>query len=264
MKKNYYIIIFLALTCLFLASLNFAQAYSFSDIGGFSKTTAGEAGLTQTDYAIIVASVITAVLALTGAIFVILFIYGGFTWLTSAGSEDKVKKAKNVLTYAVIGVFIVAAAYSITNFIATGIFTGPAVTPPNTNTTVGSQCQAAGGVCATFDNCLRTLQGSSLGIQDCGTQICCSATQANQRQDCSSCSGLSCSKSDCETIGPNCHWHALPYPYCSYDPNYNIQSNYENTDGSCVISYCKANCSPGESLKSNSCPNNMDCCVPSQ
>jgi len=221
MKKKFIKIIFLFSLVISLTYSFQALAWSWSNITGFSKTSAGEAGLTQTDFALITAKVITTILALVGALFVILFIYGGFNWLTSAGSEEKIGKAKKTLTYAVIGVVIIGTAYSITSFIARGIFTGTTTTAPSSNPTAGSQCQGVGGVCTTYDNCVRTLQGSSAGILDCGTQICCQAAPSGERADCSGCSGERlCSKSGCESIDSHCHWHALPYPYCNYDPNY--------------------------------------------
>ncbi|OGY41259.1 MAG: hypothetical protein A2Y67_02265 [Candidatus Buchananbacteria bacterium RBG_13_39_9] len=82
------------------------------------KITAGKAGYAEGDYTTIVANVINAMLGLVGAIFFILIIYGGFMWMISRGEDDKVKKARNIIVYAVIGLIIVAAAYAITSLVA--------------------------------------------------------------------------------------------------------------------------------------------------
>jgi hypothetical protein len=46
-----------------------------------------------------------------------MFIYGGFLWIMSGGNEDNVKKGKETLKWAVLGLVVVFASYSILNFI---------------------------------------------------------------------------------------------------------------------------------------------------
>ena len=64
-----------------------------------------------------IAKVIKIVLGFLGVIFIILILYAGFTWMTAAGNEEKVKKAKDIMVAAVIGVTIVLMAYAITYFV---------------------------------------------------------------------------------------------------------------------------------------------------
>lgn len=61
----------------------------------------------------IVGTVIQAFLSLLGVIFLVLIIYAGFNWMTAQGEEEKVTKAKDTLTRAVIGLIITIAAYAI-------------------------------------------------------------------------------------------------------------------------------------------------------
>ena len=61
--------------------------------------------------------VIQVLLGLLGVVAVGLIIYGGFLWMTSLGSEDKINKAKRLLKNAVIGLIIVLSAWGITTFI---------------------------------------------------------------------------------------------------------------------------------------------------
>ncbi|KXK26789.1 MAG: hypothetical protein TR69_WS6001000810 [candidate division WS6 bacterium OLB20] len=42
--------------------------------------------------------------------FLAMIIYGGFTYLTAAGSDEKVAQAKKILTFAVIGFIIILVA----------------------------------------------------------------------------------------------------------------------------------------------------------
>lgn len=65
----------------------------------------------------IVGALIGTVLSFLGIIFLCLIIYGGFLWMTSAGNEEKVRKAQKVLSQAAIGLIIVLSAYSITFFV---------------------------------------------------------------------------------------------------------------------------------------------------
>jgi len=64
-----------------------------------------------------VLSIIQGALAVLGTLFVVLLIYGGFLYMTSSGKEDHIKKAKNLILYAVIGLVIIVISYSVTFFI---------------------------------------------------------------------------------------------------------------------------------------------------
>ncbi len=65
----------------------------------------------------IIARVIKAVLGIVGSIGLLMFIYGGFLWLTAGGSDEKVKKGREVLVWAVIGLATIFSAYAILNFV---------------------------------------------------------------------------------------------------------------------------------------------------
>ncbi|MDO8668001.1 MAG: pilin [bacterium] len=65
----------------------------------------------------IVGLVITTVMGLLGVIFLVLAVYAGFKWMTAAGNEEAVEKAKSTLTSAIIGLIVVLAAYTISRFV---------------------------------------------------------------------------------------------------------------------------------------------------
>ena len=48
-------------------------------------------------------------------------IYGGYMYMISGGDPGRVKKAKDVLLYAVIGIVVVMVAFVITRFIIQGV-----------------------------------------------------------------------------------------------------------------------------------------------
>jgi len=52
-----------------------------------------------------------------GVITLTMLLYGAFTYLTSEGNADKLKKAQSIMLYAVLGLFIIAASYIFTNII---------------------------------------------------------------------------------------------------------------------------------------------------
>jgi len=62
---------------------------------------------------------IDAFLSVLGIIFLVLMLYGGYLWMTDRGNDDSVKKAKNVIQAAIIGLAIVLISFSISYFVIT-------------------------------------------------------------------------------------------------------------------------------------------------
>lgn len=54
---------------------------------------------------------------IVGALAVIMIIYSGIQYVISAGDSGKVAKAKNTLTYSIVGLVIAFLAYAIVNWI---------------------------------------------------------------------------------------------------------------------------------------------------
>jgi type IV secretory pathway VirB2 component (pilin) len=77
--------------------------------------------LGTTDIRVIVARVIQAILGVTGSVALLVFIYGGFMYLISAGDPDKVKKGKNALLYGVIGLAIIVGAYMLVKTVVSAL-----------------------------------------------------------------------------------------------------------------------------------------------
>lgn len=65
--------------------------------------------------------IIKAALALTGVIVLVYLVYAGYTWMTAGGDSDKVTKAKETISRAVIGLTIVLLSYAIVAFIVPAI-----------------------------------------------------------------------------------------------------------------------------------------------
>jgi hypothetical protein len=74
-------------------------------------------GLSKTPLSGRVSTMIGALVGFVGVIFLVLMIYGGLTWMTAGGNEEKVGKAKKVIVNSTIGLIIVMLSYAITYYI---------------------------------------------------------------------------------------------------------------------------------------------------
>jgi len=113
MKKTilFILIIFIALIGIILANSALADI-TLKGAGPAANIPAGEAGA-----ALIVGNIIKGVLAFSGALLLLMFIYGGFIWLTSAGIGERIEKGKNILIWAIIGFVIMLGSYIAVDFI---------------------------------------------------------------------------------------------------------------------------------------------------
>jgi len=71
----------------------------------------------QKDVRVIVFEIIRIFFGILGIIAVILIIYGGWMYMTSAGNTDRLEKARKILINALIGLIIIMSAFAIVHFI---------------------------------------------------------------------------------------------------------------------------------------------------
>lgn len=64
-----------------------------------------------------VSSIIKIALGLFGTVALVFVIWGGVDWLLSKGDPTKIKKARDRMVAAAVGLAIIAASYAITDFI---------------------------------------------------------------------------------------------------------------------------------------------------
>jgi hypothetical protein len=67
--------------------------------------------------AVIIGNVIKVTLGLVGSLALIIFIYGGLIWMTSAGNKDRVTQGRNTLIWASLGLIVIFSSYTVINFI---------------------------------------------------------------------------------------------------------------------------------------------------
>jgi len=83
------------------------------------ETTGSASGLSglESDLPTIIGRIIGAVLGFVGVILLLLMIYAGFLWMTAAGNEERVGKAKKIILSSVVGIIIVMMSYAIASFV---------------------------------------------------------------------------------------------------------------------------------------------------
>lgn len=81
-----------------------------------------EGDYTINDFITLAVRVAELIWAISGSLALLAFVYGGVLFLISAGSSDKVTKARQAITGAVIGLAIVFGSYAIVYFIMQNIF----------------------------------------------------------------------------------------------------------------------------------------------
>lgn len=131
MKK---ISIFFVTVLSLLLVTNFASAQSGSsnNSGGTSGTSNNTcpAGTTclenplgndNTSPQKLIGNVINAVMGIVGSIALLMFIFGGLTWMLSGGSSEKVKKGKDILVWSAVGLAVIFSSYALVYFVITKI-----------------------------------------------------------------------------------------------------------------------------------------------
>ena len=73
------------------------------------KSIDGDNGLVKT--------VVNVLLWAVGILSVIMIIFSGFRYITSAGDASKTKSAQSALTYSVVGLIVAIMAYAIVNMV---------------------------------------------------------------------------------------------------------------------------------------------------
>ena len=95
-----------------------ASAEGDFTLGGGVKSAQGT-GVDQvsTDPESLVKQFVNIFLFAVGALSVIMLIWGGIRYTTSAGDSNKVTAAKNTVLYAIVGLVVAILAYAIVNMV---------------------------------------------------------------------------------------------------------------------------------------------------
>ncbi len=134
--KDNFFLKFCLLLAFFLGIFNFvlapvsAKTLWDKQVGMETNNGAGEAfgedpGVGRNgvrDIRLVLANAIKVFLGFMGIIFLILIIYGGFMWMTAAGQEENINKAKSLLVAGVIGLIVILASFGIAELVTSKIY----------------------------------------------------------------------------------------------------------------------------------------------
>jgi hypothetical protein len=98
-----------------------SAAGSNGTVSGGTVNLADVSPVGETDVPTIIGNVIKAVLGVIGAVALFMFVYGGILLLSSGGRPDQIKKGKDVLIWAIIGIAVILASYALVEFIISAL-----------------------------------------------------------------------------------------------------------------------------------------------
>lgn len=183
---------FLSSTFLLLLAIGFFSISSpvlASDPSYGLNDTAKAADLSQYNTPVpeLIGNIIGTALSMISVVFFILAIYGGFRMMFARGKDDEFSKGKDILIHAIIGMIVILASYTITQFVFGSVKSGGQTnsnvpTPaPTTVTMCGTGCtegckeyiglentQAIAEYFAGF-GCTSSIDGACINVPSCTT-----------------------------------------------------------------------------------------------
>lgn len=102
-------------TCDDICSPRCQVADSVKKANGCNSTT------TEETLPKVVIKILNAIIGVSGLVAVVFIILGGIQYMTSTGDAGKVKKARDTILYAVVGLIACVLAFAIVNFVITKI-----------------------------------------------------------------------------------------------------------------------------------------------
>lgn len=123
-KIIFSLLLFFSLSFCFLPLAADAQGLWNNQEGLGKNTDSGDVGRAygsptgdDRDVRHYVINIIKVFLGILGILFVVLVIWGGFRWMTSAGNQDQVAEAKKILWAGIIGFVIIMSTLVIVNVV---------------------------------------------------------------------------------------------------------------------------------------------------
>lgn len=65
----------------------------------------------------LIGKIINSILGVVGSLALLMFVYGGLTWMTSSGNQEKVKKGRDIIVWSAIGLAVIFISYALTRFV---------------------------------------------------------------------------------------------------------------------------------------------------
>ena len=102
----------LTLTAVF--ALTAMPAFAALDVGLSYGTYTG---LGTKDVREGIMQVVNYMMGFLGIVAILIILYGGFTWMTAGGNEEKVGQAKKIITAGIIGLIIIFVSFALATFV---------------------------------------------------------------------------------------------------------------------------------------------------
>jgi len=132
MRKFILLFILGVLSLAVLISFNISTpTYAYSIMEGVNAARGSNVPATLFGGTGIITTIINTMLFIAGALSVIMIIFGGLRYVTSAGNSSNVTAAKNTVMYAIIGLIVAFLAYAAVNFVLGAVDAGGQLAPSN-------------------------------------------------------------------------------------------------------------------------------------
>lgn len=122
---------YLLLSFFILGSLFLGAAAFYPQETVYAQSTAvvleNPLGESANDPRALIGRIIQAIISLSGAVALVMFIYSGLLFLTAGGNTGMIEKAKLLMLYTILGIIVIAGAFVATNTIFTAVLTGDPV-----------------------------------------------------------------------------------------------------------------------------------------
>ncbi len=152
------------------------------DLTSKIATQSGYDPANDTTLAQTVGKIIKGALSALGVIFLVLMVYAGFLYLTSAGDSEKKKKSIDIITAAVIGLIIVLSAYAITTFVLTKLGSATGSSSSGSSSSGSGSSSSSGSQNGSSNNNLSNNNGGNGGNLNCAGS-CLTSAQLNAASD---------------------------------------------------------------------------------
>ena len=132
----------------------------------------------------LIGRIIQPLLGVIGSLFFVLVVFSGVMWMTSAGNEERIAKAKRILSAAVVGLALSFLAYTIARYVLTSVIQTTTVQPdasgagvciyddstnPNCDTEARKSCTEV----ANSESCDFFINGIFIPISNCSDVAAC-------------------------------------------------------------------------------------------
>lgn len=138
---------------------------------GSSASTLAECNI-ENDNSLIptILNIIKVTIGVLALVAVIVIIFAGVQYTTSAGDAGKVKKAKDSILYGIIGLVIAILAFAIVNFVLSSLTKKPTTGGNSNNSTTNVKDKNDGGKAKVIDSEAKVIDGENKEVTEENTE----------------------------------------------------------------------------------------------